>query len=272
MTINNPENLPIDWEKELAEQAKIVAEMESVAAGGQFFSTRGGILSWNDVPLPGNAMVSIITDHILENDFYEGEYDPDNPSNPCCYAFGRETSQMFPHEKPVKAGSAQHENCVECPMAQWGTAEKGRGKACRNIRRLSLIPAGEIDPKTREVAAVFDNPLDFEKSGFGYLKLPVTSVRPFANFVTSLASGMQRPPHGVIVKISLENDPKTQFKVVFEAVELCSNAIMPVIMRRHEEAKALIEFPYPLDDADEIQAEKGKKGANKRPPVKKRKY
>ena len=269
----NDENLPVNWDEQLAQQAKVAAEMESGAAGGQFFSLKGGILSWNDNPLPGNAIVAVILDHVLENVFYEGEFDSENPTPPCCFAFGRDSSDMRPHEAVIKNKSDQHDFCAGCPMNQWGTADKGKGKACRNTRRLALIPAGEINAKTGEVAKTFEDAAHYESAGIGFLKMPVTSVKPFANFVQSVASVFARPPHGVIVKISVEPDAKTQFKVVVEPLAKCPDKIMPAIMKRHEEARALIEFPYTLEDDAEPAAAKKSAKEPKRPPVKKgRKY
>ena len=40
------------WDEELAQQAAIAAEMEANTGGGQFFSVRGGQLSWQDSPPP----------------------------------------------------------------------------------------------------------------------------------------------------------------------------------------------------------------------------
>lgn len=269
MAKKNQENLPVSWDEQLAAQAKIAAEMESGAAGGQFFSLKGGILSWKDNPLPGNAVVAVVLDHVLENVFYEKDYDSDSRAHPTCYAFGRDANTIQPHDVVVKAGGDQHESCAGCEKNQWGSAEKGRGKACRNTRRLAIIPAGEINAKTGEVAKIFEDAAHFQSAGIGFLKLPVTSVKPFANFVQSVASVFSRPPHGVIVKISVEPDAKTQFRVRVEALAKCSDAIMPTIMKRHEEARGLIEFAYSVDaDAAPASTAKGKK-----PPAKKsRKY
>ena len=57
------------WEEELAKQADVASAMEANAGGGQFFSLKSGILSWQDAPLPGNQMAVIIVDGILENVF-----------------------------------------------------------------------------------------------------------------------------------------------------------------------------------------------------------
>ena len=86
------------WDEELAKQAEVAASMEASSSGGQFFSTRGGQLSWQDAPLPDNEMAVVILDHIFETVYYEGRYDPDTPQSPTAFAFGREQDELRWHE------------------------------------------------------------------------------------------------------------------------------------------------------------------------------
>ena len=234
----------VNWEEELAKQAEIAAGMEAKSGGGQFFSMQGGQLKFNDSPMPGNQMAVVIIDHVFENIFYEGRYDPENPAPPTCFAFGRD-DEMAPHESVVAAGQAQNESCRECPHNQWGSSDVGRGKACRNIRRLALIPAGTFDAQNRFLPIEDED--HFETAGLAYMKLPVTSINGFASFVKQVAGTLKRPPHGVITRIRTEPDPKTQFRVIFEPLAQVPNNLLPAIMKRHEEAKAVIEFPYNLE-------------------------
>ena len=74
-------NEVMKWDDELAKMAQVAADMEETVTG-QFFSLKGGILSWNDAPVPNNEMAVIILDSILENVFYEGAYDPENIQGP----------------------------------------------------------------------------------------------------------------------------------------------------------------------------------------------
>ena len=136
------------WDEQLAQQAEVAAGMEKNVAGGQFFSLRSATLSFNDAPITGNRMAVIILDGIMENVYYEGEFNADQANSPSCFAFGRDESTIAPHESVVAAGQAQHEQCQGCPHNEWGTADRGRGKACRNTRRLGLISAGNLDERS----------------------------------------------------------------------------------------------------------------------------
>lgn len=255
-----------DWSEELARQAELAAGMEA-GAGGSFFSTRGGQLSYNDMPLPDNRMAVIIVDAILENVMYEGRFDPENPTPPTCFAFGRDENTMAPHPDVVAAGHAQHEQCRGCPMNEWGSAETGRGKACRNTRRLALVPAGDLDNNGH--LGEMTNAEDLQTSQIGFLKLPVTSIKGYATFVKSVAGALKRPPHGIVTKVEVVPDPKTQFRVVFSPLKPLPNDLIGIVMQRREEVSKMIEQPYSLEPPEE-PAPKGRGAAKggRRPPVK----
>jgi hypothetical protein len=264
-------NALIPWQEQLAKDAAIAADMEANAGGGNFFSVRGGILSFNDAPLKNNEMAVVITDAILENVFYDGVYDSSTPQAPLCFAFGRDEMAMKPHDNVVKNGSEQFDKCRGCPMNEFGTANAGKGKACRNTRRLAMISAGEFDEQGRfKMVKEADH---FESAALGFMKLPVTSIKGYAAFVKQVVGVLGRPPHGIFTKVKVIPDPKTQFRVIFEALGPIPDHIMPAVMKRNQEARATIEQPYNLEvEAPAAPAGKGRNAAPKRPEVKKRKY
>lgn len=237
------------WDEQLAAQAEVAAGMEKNVAGGQFFSLRSATLSFNDAPIPGNRMAVIILDGIMENVYYEGAFNAEQANSPTCFAFGRDEATIAPHEVVVAAGQAQHEQCQGCPQNEWGTANIGRGKACRNTRRLGLISAGNLDERTGAFEA-FDDEEHFRTADVGYLRVPPTSLKGYAAFVKQVAGALRRPPHGIFTRVSVLPDPKTQLKVVFEPLGPVPDELMAVVMERHEATQGLIEFPYQLADPD----------------------
>lgn len=253
------------WDEELAKQAAIAAATEASTASGNFFSVKGGALSFNDAPMPRNQMGVVILDYVLENVYYEGRYDPEEIQSPTCFAFGRDDKTMSPHQQVIDAGNSQAGAsglCAGCPMNEWGSSDIGRGKACRNSRRLAMIPAGTFDEHDRFKA--FTDPEQFETAPIGYLKVPVTSVKGFSAFVKQIAGALKRPPHGIFTKVSVRPDPQTQLKVLFEPIAQVPNNLFEVIMRRHDEAKNSIEFPYsPPEERQQAPAR-----GNRKPPSK----
>lgn len=253
------------WDEELARQAQAAAAVEESTATGQFFSLKGGLLSFNDNPLPNNEMAVVILDGILENVFYEGKYDPDNIQGPTCFAFGREEKSMEPHKIVIESGNSQagaSGQCAGCEMNEWGSADTGRGKACRNTRRLAMVSAGTFEngkfkPFTEEE--------HFESAAIAFMKLPVTSVKGYAAFVKQIAGALKRPPHAIFTKVSVRPDPSSQFKVVFEPLSQVPDELLGVIMTRHEEAVASIDFPYSPFEEQERPAPK--RGGKASPPA-----
>lgn len=261
-----------NWDDELAKQADVAAGMEANVGGGQFFSVKGGTLQFDGAPLPGNQAAVVIVDAILENVYYEGNYNPDVPQAPTCFAFGRDDSEMEPHASvdTTPEFERQSEACQGCPMNEFGTAIVGRGKACRNTRRLALIPAGSYD--ARGNLDMFDDLEHFQKTPIAFMKLPVTSIKSYATFVKQVSGALRRPPHGIFTRISVVPDAKTQFRVLFEALDKVPNELMAAVMQRHQDAQSVIEFPYtPVDDTPPAKPTRGRAAA-KPAADKKRKY
>lgn len=256
------------WDEQLAKDAAVASKMEESTATGNFFSTKGGRLSFNDNRLPNDEMAVVILDHVLENIYFESAYDAENPQGPTCFAFGREEKLLEPHEVVEQK---QHDTCKGCPMNEWGSAERGRGKACRNIRRLAVISAGTLDKDGRFEMHEADQ---FEKNQIAYLKIPVTSTKAYAAYVKQVASALGRPPYAVFTKIKLVEDDSDQFHVTFEVLNKVPDKLAKVITARHNEAVDSIMFPYvPFDGTVEEKPAKkapAKKGPAKKGPAKKR--
>jgi hypothetical protein len=250
----------IDWEAQMAAEAELAANAQrSGGGGGKFFSMQAGVLSFDQNPLPGNQMAVIVLADIMENSWYDGAYDPNTPASPKCFAFGHHEDAMEPHDKVDQEDyfEGQHDTCNVCPRYEWGSAPTGRGKDCKNVMRLAMIPAGIYKPKGSGRNVTFDLDLiddeqHFAKAEVAYMKLPVMSVKNWSKYVKQVAADMRRPPHGVVTNIYIEPDPKSQFKVMFEVIDTVDVDLLPTIVNRHKAEKASIDFPYspPLEGDD----------------------
>ena len=259
----------VKWDEQLAKDATIAAKMEESTAGGQFFSLRGGVLTWQDAPLPKNQMAVVIIDSVLENVFYEGKFDPDKLQSPTCFAFGRNEADMKPHKIVFEQGNEQNAQCDGCSKNEWGSADVGRGKACSNVRRLALIPAGHFNSAGK--FELIEDAEHYRTTPVGFMKIPVTSVKGYASFVKQVAGALKRPPHGIVTRIYIAPDAKTQFKVMFETLDNLPGDLIPTIMKRNEEVKATIDFPYQAMEEDATPKKTGSKAA-KQPRKTSRKY
>lgn len=256
-----------EYKEELAKLAKDAAAQESGIGGGKFFSTKAGVLSYDDEKMPGNRVACIILASRNENVFYEEKYDPENPTPPDCYAFGTDDKSMGPFSEVEEPLS---DKCVSCPKNQWGSADKGRGKACRNLRRLALIPAGSFN-KAGDLELFDEDQL--VESSIAFMKVPPTSITAYAKYVKQLAAA-EKPPCVVITEIQLEPDSDSQFKFNFTALDDVDGDLVPMLLKRHKEANELIEFAYGRAEEREEQAPKGRaaKPAAKTAPAKRGKY
>lgn len=240
------------WKDKLKGYAKqAVAVADEAGSGGQFISVKAGQLTYNGATVAGNKLKVVVLEGILENCFYLEEYDPDSPASPVCFAFGREVDEMVPHEKSLQP---QHETCKGCPMNEFGTADKGKGKACKNVMRLAMIPGEPLN-----VEAI-------RKTSAAYFKLPVTSVKNYTTYAKKLAALHELPPFAFVTELTTQPDAKTQFKVLFDDVDKVDDDLMDDLIARHEEQVEAIAFPYQAVE----EAPKPAKG--KKPVAKARKY
>lgn len=259
----------VSWEDQLAKEAEVAAKMEESSAGGQFFSVKGGQLSWGGNPFPNNEMAVIIVDSIFETVYYEGKYDPDEVQGPTAFAFGRVQEDMTWHENSREDFAGQL--CSESEVCKWGSADVGKGKAARETRRLAMIPAGHFD-KNGDFEMIEDED-HFANTQIGFMRLPVTSVKGYASFVKQVAGTLKRPPYGIITKVKVVPDPKTQFKVLFEPIMTIPDDFMEVVVERHNEAMSIIDFPYaPYEESVEVEEKPKAKSSRAAKPASRRKY
>jgi hypothetical protein len=258
------------WEERLAVLASEYTAAEQV--GGSFLSTKGGVLRFGDDEMPGNQMVVIVLDVVHARTFYTEKFVAGGENNPPprCYAFGRtpqEVEEMAPHpsmQADLSYFQPQNETCKGCPNNEWGTSDTGRGKACGERRRIALLPAGYYQPKrgSRDFDLhLFDRPehvKHYESADIAYLQLPVMSVKDWSRYAIHLEGTHRRPPFGVISRVWLEPDPKSQFRVKFEVLELLPEELVETIYARHVEAKREIIFGYPPPSAEALAGRGGR--------------
>lgn len=199
--------LPANWEKQMAEDAKKGRQKVATIGVSMRVKTRGGILQFQDTPLPGNKLPCVILADTFENAFYEGEFDPDNPTSPVCYAFGDVESEMVPHEKSEKR---QADSCKECPHNKWGSAEKGRGKACKNQVRTMLIHADSLKR-------------DIKDATVAMLNVPPTSLPGWAGHVKALDELGGKPVYAAVTEVGASPSPNGGFKLTFNITKVLND-------------------------------------------------
>lgn len=204
-------NLPVNWQEEMAKEAAVVSKAFRPTVGQ--ISTKSGILAYMDQPIPGNKLKCIVLAAIFENNYFEGKFDPKNPRNPVCYAFGKaQADGSIPFMAPpeyVTDPNRKSTDCVVCPYSKWGSdpdSPSGKGKRCKEIYKLALVPAATADQ-------------DITKTEIAILRVPVTSRKNFELYVNEAASVFRRPTWGMVTEISLVPHMRNQFEMKFAPLE-----------------------------------------------------
>lgn len=221
--------LPADLAAELAGYAKDAAAKERPSVSK--ISLKSGVISYAGQPVAGNNLDVIIIAAAYKNTLYKGRYDPNNITNPNCFAVSATGEDMAPHENVQEP---ENETCQGCPNSEWGSDPGGgRGKACKEGRRLILLPANAL----QDIEAI--------KSGeMAILDMPVTSVKNWSNLVNQLGAA-GRPSWSVVVNVKTVPDAKSQFKVVLTPVqEINDVAAIQAIKARMNDALRIALTPY----------------------------
>ena len=200
---NLPE-VPVNWAEKFAQAAAAQAAIERPE--NRFISFKSGVLSYNEQPAKDNKIVVVVIGACFENGYYPGKFDPKKFKSPDCWAVGFDDN-LIPgktNKDVMELTDQQHEQCEGCWANEWESAEEGKGKACKNSRRLALVFPPHIGASSEIM----------------YARLPVTSVKNWSKYVNQLAAVVKRPTWAVLTEIHVVPDMQAQFKVNFSFVGL----------------------------------------------------
>lgn len=249
-----------EWKGRLAKYAERDAATATGAGGWNYIGTRGGIFNFNDEEIEELPPV-LILGAVFDNVYYEGDYDADNPVGPVCFAIAEEEKLLAPPESLGDDRQCMQTDpaggvCSGCWANAFGTADRGKGKACKNTRRLALLPADDLSLKgLRQVEGAM-------------LRIPVTSVKQYSTFTNKVTKAMGIPLFMLPARINIEKDAKTQMKVTFEPYHFDGDtplliqdaALLEVIEERVKEADAYLKQLPTVDKGDSDDAPKRKAG------------
>lgn len=246
--------LPTDVLAALAAEAKAAAAKERPALGR--IGLKSGVMTYAGQPVAGNKMEAIVLCASFRNVWYAGRYDPNNIVNPNCFALSMSDEGMAPHANVSKPANG---TCAGCPHDEWGSDPNGgRGKACKQTRRLVLLPGHAME----------QGPDALRTAEMAVLDLPVTSVKNYSSYVNTLTASTQMPTYAAVAEISVVPDAKTQFKVNFRPMRVVpSMEHLQAIKSRIDGAQLVALEPY-AETADEDDEPPAKAAA----PAKGKKY
>lgn len=127
-----------------------------------------------DNPELAKEIIGVIVDQHPVNAYWAVKYSGENNPPDCSSMDGKEGVDQDGNRRP----------CNSCPYNEWGSDEDGRGKACKNMRRIYILPEDEMFPLL--------------------LTLPPTSLKNFANYLAKRVIAKGRRSHNVLTKVTLK--------------------------------------------------------------------
>ena len=228
------------WEQQMADLAKeSVASASSTGGTSKKIGTRSGVFTVDGAEVEGNVLQAVILDFVVDVTYYEEDFDPDDVTPPTASALGRDERTLVWAEgsHPDFAGK----ELKDSPVFQWGSADKGRGKAAKSRRRLLLIAGSDLE---EDIAAA-----EVRK-----LMVPVTSGKEWDAYVKQVAAH-GRPPCGVLTEITLKPHPKWQFTMHFKMLGLVEGDAMPEVLAKREAVQDDLFAPYSNYDEEQEEQE-----------------
>lgn len=197
-------------ERELGDFENIPFEMIKIPSGGGIaFEVPGEGSEEMDMV---KELEGIIVDHHALNAYWTEEYNGSNETPECSSMDGkqgtsRETGEIF--------------SCATCSKNQYGSAKKGKGKACKNMQRLYFLRSGYPMPTI--------------------IDLPPSSIASIRDYLLKkiVLKGLQS--NQVVTKIGLKkavnSDNITYSKAVFTVAGKLEDAAMKEVMEYSEKIR-----------------------------------
>ena len=238
----------------MSEKKQIISLKDAMAAsvrktktqevvGKAVIKFKQGRMYFRDVAMPDDTTEVIVLASTTERSFFGEDYDPDKIVPPDCFAVGEDVNDLVPHENVAeKVNSA----CKGCPLAEFGTASRGKGPACKTYRRLAVIPAG--------------TPFEMiGKAEIATCKVSPTSVKNWSGYATTAVTSTGMPLWAMHTVIKCQPDPKTMQKITFSAGEVITDEkYLNALLTRIAEAEDLVAEPYTYEEPEEDDGKKKK--------------
>jgi hypothetical protein len=217
-----------NWRDRMAKSVERERKMteQLPADGGNFISFGGGTITVGGIEI--NPLKGIALAQQSERAYYSGAYSPTSKELPSCFSL----DMVQPHGN---SSDPQSEKCAQCPQNQFGSADQGGGKACKEGVKLALVPHDGVD-----------GPIYVTK------KISWSSTKVWRNVAGALDGAIAT----YAMKMANKPDARTQYKLTFDMQPLPvnDNQLMERIASRLDEAEALVALPYPATEEEAPKA------------------
>lgn len=190
-----------------------------------YMSIKGKKFTIGDEKLGTTLDVVILAD-MFDHAYYDKDYDPDVISPPACWAINARENDIAPN--PTLVPAIQATKCSECPQNEFGSAKNGKGKACRNGRRLL-------------VASVTTNGVNL--SDLAIINIPPTSLKAYARYTKNITAIHKLPTWAVATKLTFDDDSAWPSIVPLYVATIDGKSIGEITTMLNE-YQAMVSQPY----------------------------
>lgn len=230
---------------------KSLMDMNKTMSGGtgaigKRISIRGGkfrmMVDGEQVAVKREATLNlvIVNSATVSRTYYEGNYDPDNPTAPTCWSKDtRKPAEEVPDDQ------RQASSCASCPMNIKGSGQ-GESRACRFSQRLAVVLEGDL-----ETVYQFQIPA---ASIFGEARGNDMGLQAYVKFL----SAHNTPVIGVVTEVRFDDDSDAP-KLFFKPVRGLGEEELRTVLEARESEDALRAIELTVSQTDKVSPEKTEK-------------
>ena len=242
----------VDIQKQLMADAEKEAESIGASGASTFLSTDGKSFSLGELDL-GETLTVVILDTCLENAYYDRPYSRGESSPPACFATGKAkyADDLIPDDE---SPDQQSDVCENCPHNEWGSAQNGKGKACRNSRRLALFAYDDQGLQTDEMVM---------------LRISPTGLARYNSFAKKVTQRLKKPTYAIVTELSFI-EKETYPTVTFKCVQELSDVEIATVLEHKDDAEAMLLEGYDVSNYEPPSGNTRKRQSTKKTTTKRR--
>jgi hypothetical protein len=184
-------------------------------------SLKGRVFTMPDGSTHPGPIACVILDFRSHNQYWPGAYNPNQLEDPICFAVSRTYEGLAPSPESLEP---QAERCSTCPKNVFGSAPNGKARACKNGRRLAIVPP--------------DATADTEPM---ILSASPTAISAFESYVLGLAASEGKMPVQTITHIGFK--PDTDFPtLVFGKPKPLTDKQLAIMMKLRAKAQPMLDL------------------------------
>ena len=231
-----------DWEVALAAKAKNEKSQETL--GIPRITHDNGKIKIDQKPVADNKLKVAIVDYIFSKAYFAEKYVKGKAQVPACYGYGASEPEVVIHDAVEEKNRQCDTGCKDCEHNLFFTAEVGKGKRCKDERKLLVVVAN-------------DDPESIAAAEMRTLSVPPGSLKNWGKYLAGIDEITPYGVRGVMTEISTEDGAAGAYALTFKPVDRLAKETVREIVRRSEKSAAMLVTPWPkLEAVEEKQPAK----------------